>query len=244
MNIYTSLQIGSFHSNHCEDFLVVAPTGNQQTLIAVMDGCTMGTESVFASILIGKLLRKIAKEIYYEAFVNPRSLSLSEDLKKIVSTLMQELKLCKNQLDLEIEELLSTLIIAVIDTEHHRAECLAIGDGLIVVDGIAYEYEQNDKPDYLGYHLSEEFNIWYAKQTQRLTVDKFRDLAICTDGIFSFKNFKNPANQRSEGDFVNHLLTAAVEAGQEHPLDVKIRKLQELAYHSLTDDLAIIRIVT
>ena len=32
-----------------------------------MDGCTMAAESYFASTLIGKILRKIAKEIAYKS---------------------------------------------------------------------------------------------------------------------------------------------------------------------------------
>ena len=50
-------QIGEFHINHNEDFLVSCEIGNDKMMIAVMDGCTMGTESYFASTLIGKLLR-------------------------------------------------------------------------------------------------------------------------------------------------------------------------------------------
>jgi len=68
MNVYSVLQIGEFHTNHCEDFLVIEPITANEFLIAVLDGCTMGKESVFASMLYGKTLRKIAKEFYYRDF--------------------------------------------------------------------------------------------------------------------------------------------------------------------------------
>ena len=66
MKVYKTLHIGEFHTNHCEDFLIHEQIGANQILIAVLDGCTMGTESVFASILFGKVLRNIAKKKFYE----------------------------------------------------------------------------------------------------------------------------------------------------------------------------------
>ena len=63
-------QIGEFHINHNEDFLVTHEIGKDKLMIAVMDGCTMGTESHFASTLIGKLLRQISKEIHYLSLIH------------------------------------------------------------------------------------------------------------------------------------------------------------------------------
>lgn len=62
MKTYSALQIGDYHLNNCEDYLFIGDIGNDKILCAVMDGCTMGTDSYFVSTLTGKLLRKIAKE--------------------------------------------------------------------------------------------------------------------------------------------------------------------------------------
>ena len=62
MKRYKTLHIGEFHTNHCEDFFVDEQIATDERLIAVLDGCTMGTESVFASILYGKILRNISKK--------------------------------------------------------------------------------------------------------------------------------------------------------------------------------------
>jgi len=78
MKIYSTLTIGEFHTNYCEDFLVIEQITNSEKLIAVLDGCTMGTESVFASMLYGKILRKIAKHFFYEDFVKKDSSSDSK----------------------------------------------------------------------------------------------------------------------------------------------------------------------
>jgi transposase-like protein len=76
MNIHTALQIGDYHLNHCEDFLVTKKIGSDKILCAVMDGCSTAMESQFASTLIGKILRKICIE---------------KDLKSIVKDLFKEI---------------------------------------------------------------------------------------------------------------------------------------------------------
>ena len=67
---HTISTIGQFHTNHNEDFLVTENINDDRILIAVMDGCSMGKESHFASTLIGKLLRKISKGISFKEFIN------------------------------------------------------------------------------------------------------------------------------------------------------------------------------
>lgn len=68
MKAYTLLRMGEHHTNHCEDYAVVEPLGPNRLLCAVMDGCTMGTDSYFAATLVGKVLRKIAAEKNYGSF--------------------------------------------------------------------------------------------------------------------------------------------------------------------------------
>ena len=162
MKIYSALKIGTFHTNHCEDFLISEQVSSERQLIAVMDGCTMGKESVFASMLIGKILRNVAKERFYKDFIDNTPKDLSSCLKEILNALFAQLKIIKNQLGIETEELLSTLIIGVIDMNTTAAEFMTIGDGLLCYDEHLIEYEQNDKPDYLGYHLQEDFEYWYT----------------------------------------------------------------------------------
>ncbi|WP_103070379.1 protein phosphatase 2C domain-containing protein [Aquimarina sediminis] len=244
MKIYTTLHIGEFHTNYCEDFYVNEKIASNERLIAVLDGCTMGTESVFASILYGKILRNICKKKYYEEFISAIPIDLKTKLKQIIEQLIHETKLIKNQLGLETNELLSTLIIGIINTEKSEAEFLAIGDGLICKDGELIEYEQNDKPDYLGYHLSEDFETWYNLQNQRLSVSEFKDLSICTDGIFTFKNFKNKEKQKTDYEIIKHLLVDNKNSEFDNFLDRRIKFLKDELDHVVTDDLAIVRIKT
>lgn len=243
MKIYKTLKIGEFHTNNCEDFLIEKPIGTNQKLIAVLDGCTMGTESVFASILFGKILRSIASSKFYEDFISKKTVNLKHTLREVIKELVQQTKSFKNQLQLETNELLTTLIIGVIDTNTYNAEFLAIGDGLICIDGKLIEYEQGSKPDYLGYHLSEDFDTWFDKQNQKLSVTNFKDLSICTDGIFTFNNLQNKLQQKSEDEIINYLLVDKNEVEYDNFLDRKIKIINEEWNHFVTDDLAILRII-
>lgn len=242
MKIYKTLNIGDFHTNNCEDFLVDEQIATNEKLIAVLDGCTMGTESVFASILYGKILRNIAKKEFYKEFVTNEVLDLKSKLKEVIRQLIIETKSIKSQLGLDTDELLSTLIIGIINIKESSAELLAVGDGLICKDGEITEYEQDDKPDYLGYHLADDFDKWYDSQNQKLSVSKFKDLSISTDGIYTFKNLEDKDKQKSEGDIIQLLLVDNENSEFDNFLDRKIRFLKDKWNHTVTDDLAIIRV--
>jgi len=237
MKIYKTLNIGDFHTNHCEDFLIDEQIATNEKLIAVLDGCTMGTESVFASILYGKIL-------FYKEFVTNESLDLKTKLKEVIKQLIEETKSIKNQLGLKTNELLSTLIIGIINTKDSKAEFLAVGDGLICKDGETIEYEQDDKPDYLGYHLNDDFDKWFDNQNQKLSISGFKDLSICTDGIYTFKNLENKTKQKPEDEIIQYLLIDNENSEFDNFLDRKIRFLKDEWNHIVTDDLAIIRIKT
>jgi hypothetical protein len=84
MNICTTLKIGSHHTNHCEDYLLTAEIGKNKMLCAVMDGCSMGTDSYFAATLTGKLLRKICREISYKEFLNGLIISVTILMKTLI----------------------------------------------------------------------------------------------------------------------------------------------------------------
>lgn len=244
MKIYSTLQIGSFHTNHCEDFTLTTELGRGKHLVAVMDGCTMGEESVFASILLGKILKNSSKKYYYqginEADHHP---DLNGYLKEILRELISELKKIKNQLGLETNELLSTLILGIVDENASDAELIVIGDGLICADGQYTEFEQGDKPDYLAYHLSKDFDSWFDRQEQFVSVKNFSDLSITTDGIYTFKNFGNSREQKDEEAFKSFLLKNQEGCQQDHFLDNKLLSIREEWKYAPGDDLAIIRII-
>ena len=213
-------------------------------MISVMDGCSMGTESYFASTLIGKVLKKISTEIHYKEFAEKTEDSIEQILKKVTRSLFQKLKELKNELSLERDELLSTMILGIVDREEKIAEIITIGDGLVICDGVITEYEQDNKPDYLGYHLDENFEDWYEKQNQRLRLSNIEDLSISTDGIFTFKKFDTEEyDEVTESEIVDYLLIDRQEKESENMLLKKMIRIEKKWGLKPSDDLTIIRLM-
>ncbi len=209
-----------------------------------MDGCTMGTDSHFASALIGKILRQISKSIHFKEFIEKKEKDAKTILEDLMESLFHHLKRIKNELQLEREELLSTLILGVVNLKNKEAEIITVGDGLICCNGKLMEYEQNDKPDYLGYHLGKDFENWFGKQKQRLSLNNINDLSISTDGIFTFKKFNNEKYvERSDEDVFNFLLKNKEGFENDNMLKKKLLEIEKVWGLKPTDDLAIIRLI-
>lgn len=244
MTSYSTLQIGAYHLNHCEDYLVIDHIGTDKLLCAVMDGCTMGTDSYFASTLVGKSLRKIAKakgykELYGVGLEQP---NLEGYLISVLKDLFVDLLAIKSQLLLEQNELLTTLLILLIDKKIGQGIALVVGDGVVAINGAITEFDQNNKPDYLGFHLHEDFDTWYAKQTQKIYIDTIRDVSLATDGIGLFTRV---AITESEGaiDPVLYLLQDIENKENSDMLELKLKRLEHVYGLKPSDDLAIVRII-
>lgn len=242
MQISTFSQIGSHHLNHNEDYCSIHEIGSRR-LLAVSDGCSMGTDSYFAATLLAKLLRKIAKATHYQDFRQPQKQNLPTLLEQIMATLFSNLQQIKNQWQLEREELLSTLMLAVVDPDLQTAEILTIGDGLICCNGQLVEYEQDNQPDYLGYHLHEEFATWYALQTQRLSFAQVEDLSLASDGIFTFQPFDTKNYETVQAsDLIDYLLVDKKAELTEYTLHQKVQNIKSQYGLQTTDDLTVIRL--
>jgi hypothetical protein len=243
MNIYSSLQIGAYHTNHCEDYLFVGSIGHDRLLCAVLDGCTMGVDSYFAAMLAGKLLRKIAKEKEYEAFYHTVPAGeLESSLKAIMRELFRELNVARTHLMLEQKELLTTLLLLLVDERTKQGVILVVGDGLASINGELFDFDQENKPDYLGFHLSEDFEEWYAGQTQKITFENARDISIATDGIFTFTPVVSAKSALSI-DPIHFLIVDQTLDGSGDLLQLKLKKLEHQFGLQPTDDLAIIRLL-
>ena len=242
MRIYQFTKTGDHHVNHCEDYTITETLGTDKILCAVMDGCTMGTDSYFASTLTGKLLRKIAIERRFQAFHEKTpSLDCKAESKEVLRRLMTELRAIKNLLFLNSDELLTTLILGVFDLQKNEGFVLTVGDGLVYANGVYTEYEQNNIPDYIGYHLSEDFETWFSAQHQVVTVDTLSDISLSTDGIFTFLPYDQGIYNISK-DPVDYLL---LDCSDEDMANMLLKKTTFLEQHCglrPTDDLGIIRL--
>lgn len=244
MKFYELSHIGEFHVNHNEDFLVSEEAGITRRLIAVMDGCSSGTDSHFASTLIGKLLRKIAKQEAYEEYAKNETKEIKNQLEQISLQLFEDLANMNRQLDLKSDEILSTMILAVIDVIQRSAEVVIVGDGFIHINGQNIEYENDNKPDYIGYHLKMDKHLWYQTRTKKLTVNNLTNLSISTDGIHTFKNF-----DRQSYDHISQEQIMAKFFEDENDLD-NLNKLKKTLIEIKnknglmpSDDLTMIRVI-
>lgn len=244
MRIYSALQIGDYHQNNCEDHLFVGEYGKNKILCTVMDGCTTALESQFASLLVGKILKKICTEKGYREFIEKevKSITPEENLKCILKDVLNELRLIQNQLMMDQKELLTTLILLLFDKDQEKGIVLAIGDGFVNINGKTTEFEQDNKPDYIGFHLLEDFETFYNSQKQKIEFNSFSDISIATDGIFTFEKLKRNES-KEEIDVIHFLTIDKVNSEKEEMIALKLKKLENELGLKPTDDFAIIRIL-
>ena len=132
----------------------------------------------------------------------------------------------------------------MVDNEYCAAELFTVGDGLICHDGHLVEYEQENKPDYLGYHLTEDFETWFANQHQKLSLSNINDLSLSTDGIFTFKHFDGKEySEISDREIVEFLLISEKWENQANMLSRKLIELENEFGLKPSDDLTIVRII-
>ncbi|UTX48253.1 protein phosphatase 2C domain-containing protein [Chryseobacterium sp. MA9] len=243
MKLYSALQIGDYHINHCEDYLLIKKVDSDKIVCAVMDGCSTAMDSHFTSALFGKLLRKVIIEKGYKSLYDKNiQRSLDEDLKEIVEGLFKELVFSKNYMMLDEKELLTTLIILVYNKAKDEGIILAIGDGVICINGKITEFDRNNKPDYLAYHLHENFEDWYSHQSQKIIFNDLNDISIATDGILSFSKIKKTDSDEMI-NFAEYLMIDRQNSDTEEMLNRKLKQLEHQYGVKPTDDLAIVRII-
>ncbi|MBO9562498.1 MAG: protein phosphatase 2C domain-containing protein [Niastella sp.] len=243
MKIYSALQIGDYHTNHCEDYLFIDSLGKNKYVAAVMDGCTMGTDSYLASTLTGKLLRKIVKSRNYKDLytVTPVADTPEVIVKSVLAELFRELAAVKNQLLLDQDELLTTLMLLLADKEKNEGFVLVIGDGLVCINGQVRVFDHDNKPDYIGFHLGKDFEEWYAGHFQKLHFHNIADISIATDGIELFTRVTE--QQLDVVDPVDFLVRDTEDVAKDDMLELKLKKLDHQFGMRPGDDLAIIRII-
>jgi hypothetical protein len=243
MKIYSALQIGDYHTNHCEDYLFIDSLGKNKYIAAVMDGCTMGTDSYLASTLTGKLLRKIIKSRNYQDLytMTPASDTPEVVVKSILAELFRELVAVKNQLLLNQDELLTTLILLLADKEKNEGFVLVIGDGVVCINGQLTVFDHDNKPDYIGFHLGKDFEEWYASHSQKLHFHNIADISIATDGIELFTRVTE--QQLDVVDPIDFLVRDTEDAAKDDMLESKLKKLEHQFGMRPGDDLSVIRII-
>jgi hypothetical protein len=242
MKIYTLLRKGEMHPVFCEDFLVNLDIDRYFYVGAVLDGCSSATDSHFASALLGKILKKTAQILPYQAFYQAQveSLAPAELGKWILKNVFMELQIARNQLLMDKLEMLATMVLLVYHKPQQQAWVIALGDGLVKLNQEMLEIDQNNRPDYLAYHLGEDFEEWFEKQENSYQIQAPKDLSISSDGILTFQTLKT---ELPEGfNPVDYLLKDDFLAQHPNMLTRKFIILQKQYGFAPADDVSIIRI--
>jgi len=243
MNIYTALRKGEGHLIYCEDFLIHFPLGDHFYLACVMDGCSSGKDSHFASALMGKLINKVGRQISSNQDLVTAEINYTADemLKLVLDKFFYEFKKSVRVLSLSVAEVLSTLILMIYDTDLKNGIIFTAGDGLLSIDGVINSIDQDNTPDYIAYHLHEDFEEWFKSQKNIFRFDKPNDISISSDGIETFMNVP----KENSGDIlpVEYLLKDAQFQNNQLMLKRKLNILETKYGYKPADDISIIRIL-
>ncbi len=211
--IQKAVQRGHDHNSYCEDFLV---THESEHFIVgiVMDGCSNGVHSHFASSFYGKLFNLLLR---YRGLLDqhgpqthPRYVA-----QELMFNFMALLKKYSAELELQINELMSTVLMAVYEKSKGKLFVVACGDGYVHIEGQGYSIPNTrypdamingklvlgkDQPDYLVFDLEamnfenadswDRFCEWFNKR-DFVEEELVTDFSISTDGIYTFKNRAN-----------------------------------------------------
>lgn len=192
MEILTLLKRGIHHQNFNEDFVSTHSLSEDILVAAVMDGCSSAKDSQFTSALYAKSLHKSArmlpqmKEIVEDFDLETMALDGIADF--FINQLFEDLKRTKKLFFLETKELLSTIVLLVIDKSKRTACIKMSGDGIFAINGKITEIDQNNMPNFLGYHLNSRYDDIKAAEIQSWNFESVRDVSISTDGIQKFRS--------------------------------------------------------
>lgn len=232
------------HPNWCEDNYFIKET-DEFIVGAVLDGCSTGINSHFASTAFKYALEKayneqntdfVDYEMYFYSLFNKVHITLV-DLKYI--------------LDLSDLQLLSTIVFFIYNKRDKELYVRFIGDGTIIVNGVPYTNDESNAPDYLAYHVGVGFQNWILTRRVEQFVN-VQNFAICTDGIDSFVNLKNPHIPKQIA--IDFLLQNDEYSALTNQLnkkfniltnrDEELKRSDELYWWDIKDDLTIIKYAT
>lgn len=201
MIVRTLLKRGSDHKNFAEDSIVYQELDNF-LYACVFDGCSKGIESHFASTLFTKAFRDSITKLNH-VFDNSTA-SLESQAKMLVFQMGRKVWETKNLLNLNPIELMSTIILCIVDKNTRNCYIVAFGDGYYRVDGVenfikntkfANEDSGENKPDYIAYNLENiqnysDFEFIFSQNPERHQFENVTDISISTDGMNTFAKFK------------------------------------------------------
>ena len=174
------------HDNHCEDDYWIH-SENGVIVGAVLDGCSTGINSHFASTLVKYSLENSKDYIRYTTCPAESAFDfLTQQVKKSMVAVA-------GYLGLTDMNLLSTIVFFHYDTYTKELVVKFFGDGVVYVNGERNEHSEDNAPQYLAYHMDDNYDDFEAYLLSRKTLNfnNVVEFKICSDGIDSLVNIKN-----------------------------------------------------
>lgn len=250
MILHKVLRRGSDHADFCQDAIAIGET-EKNIYLCVFDGCSGGKDSHFASSLFSKSFDEIISN--FSTTLSTANMSLENNSKFIIYMMTRKINEVKHVLHLETIELLSTMIMCSIDKETKECIVCAFGDGYFRVDDtekvikntrFADKDNGDNMPDYIAYDLDkivtyEDFESWFSQKSEIHKFENVKDVSIASDGILTFKNFK-------ECNVVANVLDFLVKdeslMSTKNMLERKYNIIKSKFCMINTDDLSLVRI--
>lgn len=237
MIISSLLQKGIYHLNHNEDELVVCNLSKRFAIAAVMDGCSAAINSHLAAGFIKILVKREVRTLSEGPnliHVYPAS-AIGERLMKNVFIGVNELQ---GSLSLTEMELMTTFSLLVLDVETKQYWAGFSGDGLLVVDEKVVNIDQNNRPNFLAYHLERNPSEWFDYHVISYSGSVANHVVISTDGVWKLKRlddklFADPFKE--EG-----LLKDLREIDTSKALEKRYKNIRTHLGYVPFDDLAIV----
>lgn len=183
------------HKNQREDNLHVVET-DQYIMGIVSDGCSTGKDSAFSSqTYVYAFQTAIRRLDGYESIVGPIQGIPDTFTNFFLHSLTSVAKLfnlnIRSNPDAQMPfDMLATAIMFGYDKTTKRLVVEAYGDGTVYANGKPHVLDQDNKPDYLGYYLTDDQFLVFNRHREmrtKLIIDDVENFVICSDGIDKFR---------------------------------------------------------
>jgi len=243
MYIHQLLKRGENHKEFCEDFLLAYDLSQRYAIYGVFDGCSSGTDSHFASALFAKVFKAELDYLEPDTFETTK-----EALNRALLHGIESLTTVRDNLLLETDEMLSTIILFLVDKIDMSGDIIVIGDGFLSINGEIHKIEQNNQPDYLAYYFDqintfEDFEQYLSKHGIQFHVDKIIDVSISTDGIGTFQKMDKENYENNAPYPLDFLIRDEYLATNKSMLSRKCNILRTKYGFTHMDDLGMIRVI-
>lgn len=221
--MHSVLNVISSTHNACEDSYFV--TEKEDVIYGgVFDGCSTGIKSHWAS------------QTMAYAFQGSGYFPVS---RHALTNVYFFLNMIKASLSLTEFNFLSTCILFMYDKKSKQLCVRVFGDGCYFVNDVEYYIEQNNKPDYMGYHVFDSYHkfLEFVDKYPVKVYENVDNFKICSDGV---KSITRSQFEQSEAPDPMALLYAPPTSANYLQRMWNILKRNK---YTITDDLTIISYV-